>query len=215
MVIDPAHVVVTREQLRTLYRMPHQLVIDKERPVIDGATREFILRSPFVLVATVGGDGTADVSPRGGPSGFVQVLDETHVAIADLSGNNRLDTLENIVANGEIGLLFVMPGQGETVRLNGQAVLSTDPAILSGFSAELKPPKVAIVVDVAGTYIHCAKAMQRSRIWDPASWAELTDVPDGSDILVAQQLLGPDVSAAMVRSDLDRDYQEDLVAERA
>ena len=112
--IATEHVVSTREQLRELYRAPHQLVVDKERPIIDAATREFIERSPFVLVGTVGGDGSADVSPRGGPSGFVQVLDETHIAISDLSGNNRLDTLDNIVANGQVGLLFMMPGQDET-----------------------------------------------------------------------------------------------------
>ncbi|MCU1365468.1 MAG: pyridoxamine 5-phosphate oxidase family protein [Ilumatobacteraceae bacterium] len=215
MVFDPTHIVTNVEQLRTLYRMPHQLVIDKERPVIDDATREFILRAPFVLVGTVGGDGTADVSPRGGPSGFVQVLDDTHVAIADLSGNNRLDTLENIVANGQVGLLFVLPGQGETVRLNGHAFLSTEPAILEGFTAGLKPPKVAIVVEVVGTYIHCAKAMQRSRIWDPASWTAYAEAPDGAEILVAQQLLPSGVTAQMVRDDLDTGYARDLVDERA
>ena len=112
--IATERVVSTREQLRELYRAPHQLVVDEERPIIDAATSEFIERSPFVPVGRVGGDGSADVSPRGGPSGFVQVLDETHIAISDLSGNNRLDTLDNIVANGQVGLLFVMPGQGET-----------------------------------------------------------------------------------------------------
>ncbi|MCU1401015.1 MAG: pyridoxamine 5-phosphate oxidase [Acidimicrobiales bacterium] len=215
MVFDPTHIVADVQQLRTLYRMPHQLVIDKERPLIDDATREFIVRSPFVLVATVGGDGTADVSPRGGPSGFVQVLDDTHVAIADLSGNNRLDTLENIVTNGEVGLLFVMPGHGETVRLNGRACLSTEPTILQGFTVGLKPPKVAIVVEVTGTYIHCAKAMQRSRIWDPASWDTYADAPDGAEILVAQQVVASGVTAEMVRADLDTGYARDLANERA
>ena len=209
------HVVSTREQLRTLYREPHQLVVDKERPVIDAATREFIERSPFVLVGTVGAEGAADVSPRGGPSGFVQVLDETHIAIADLSGNNRLDTLENIVTNGEVGLLFVMPGQGETVRLNGRAHLTTDPAIVGGFSTELKPPKLAIVVEVVGTYIHCAKAMQRSRIWDPESWAAHGDVPDGADIIACQNLVPAEVTPAMIREDLARGYEHDLVDERS
>src|SRR3954452_3782952 len=142
MALGTDHLVATREQLRSLYRAPHKLVVDKERPVIDDATRAFIARCPFVLVGTVGVDGTADVSPRGGPSGFVQVLDETHIAIPDLSGNNRLDTLENIVSNGQVGLLFIMPGRGETVRLNGSAHLTTDPEILGGFPAELKVPKV-------------------------------------------------------------------------
>ena len=208
------HLVATHEQLRTLYRQPHRLVVDKERPVIDDATRAFITRCPFVLVGTVGGDGTADVSPRGGPSGFIQVLDETHIAIPDLSGNNRLDTLENIVANGQVGLLFMMPGQGETVRLNGHAYLTTDPEILGGFPAELKVPKVAIVVTVVGTYIHCAKAMQRSTIWDPATWDAYTDAPDAAAIIVCQNLVGAEVTADMVRADLDSGYAHDLAEER-
>jgi PPOX class probable FMN-dependent enzyme len=209
------HLIATREQLRTLYRDPHQLVVNKERPVIDAATREFLTRSPFVLVGTVGGDGTADVSPRGGPSGFVQVLDETHIAIPDLSGNNRLDTLENIVANGQVGLLFMMPGQGETVRLNGTAYLTTDPEILNGFPPELKVPKVAIVVSVVGTYIHCAKAMQRSKIWDSSTWDAYADAPDGASIIVCQNLLPEEVTAEMVRADLANGYEEDLINERA
>jgi PPOX class probable FMN-dependent enzyme len=209
------HVVSTIEQLRTMYRSPSNLVAHKEQPTIDAATASFIGRCPFVLVGTVGADGTADVSPRGGPSGFIRVLDETHIAIADLPGNNRLDTLENIVGNGQIGLLFVMPGQGETVRLNGTAQLTIDPAVLAGFTAELKVPKLAIVVAVAGTYVHCAKAMQRSRIWDPEAWAEFADVPDGADILVCQNLLPGEVTADMVRGDLTDGYERSLAEERA
>ncbi len=213
MSLPTEHVITTVDELRELYRRPSQLVLDKEQAVIDDATREFITRSPFVIVATVGADGSADVSPRGGPSGFVQVLDDTHIAIADLSGNNRLDTLENVVASGQVGLLFVMPGQGETVRLNGRAVITTDPAILAGFSATLKPPKAAILVEVVTTFIHCAKAMQRSSIWDPAAWAQFADVPDGAAILSCQRVV--DVDAATVRAALDHGYAHDLEAERA
>ena len=209
------HLVSSIEQLRTMYRSPSALVAKKEQPSLDAATGSFIARCPFVLVGTVGADGTADVSPRGGPSGFIRVLDETHVAIADLPGNNRLDTLENIVGNGQVGLLFVMPGQGETVRLNGNAQLSTDPELLASFTAQLKPPKLAIVVTVVGTYVHCAKAMQRSRIWDPAAWSEYGDVPDGAEILTCQNLLPEGVNAAMVRDDLDAGYVRALAEERA
>ena len=209
------HVISTREQLRALYRQPSRLVAEKEQPSIDSATANFIGRAPFVLVGTVGADGTADVSPRGGPSGFAQVLDATHVAIADLSGNNRLDTLENIVGNGQVGLLFIMPGQGETVRLNGTAHLSVDPTILHRFPPELKTPKLAIVVEVVGTFVHCAKAMQRSHIWDPESWAALADAPDAADILSCQNLLPADVTPDMIRADLAAGYEHDLVAERA
>jgi len=209
------HVVSTREQLRALYREPSRLVKEKERPVIDAATREFIVGCPFLLLGTVGADGTADVSPRGGPPGFVQVLDETHIAIADLSGNNRLDTLENIVSNGEVGILFVMPGHGETVRLNGTAYITTDPQILGGFSTELKTPKVAVVVQVVGTYIHCAKAMQRSHIWEPETWRLASSVPDGADIIACQRLVPDEVTPEMIRADLARGYEHDLTNERA
>ena len=207
------HVVSTRAQLREIYREANKFVLEKERAVIDAATRAFIERSPFVLVGTVGADGSADVSPRGGPSGFVRVLDETHLAICDLNGNNRLDTLENIVETGQIGLLFVMPGQGETVRLNGTAVITTDPEILAGFTSELKVPKAAILVTAVTTYIHCAKAMQRSNIWKPERWAEYADAPDGSEILVCQN---PGLfEAEAVRSSLAEGYAHDLHAERA
>lgn len=209
------HGVSSVEQLRTMYRSPSALVANKEQDHIDAATWSFIARCPFVLVGTVGADGTADVSPRGGPSGFIRVLDDTHIAIADLPGNNRLDTLENIVTNGQVGLLFVIPGQGETVRLNGTARLTTDPAVLAGFTSELKVPKLAIVVTVVGTYVHCAKAMQRSRLWDPDAWAELADVPDGAEILVCQNLLPTEVSADMVRGDLTDGYVRALAEERA
>lgn len=209
------HTVTTIEQLRTLYRAPSALVANKEQDHLDAATQVFIERCPFVLVGTVGGDGTADVSPRGGPSRFIRVLDERRVAIADLPGNNRLDTLENIVANGQVGLLFVMPGRGETVRLNGTAQLSTDPALLAGFPKELKPPKLAIVVTVVGTYMHCAKAMQRSRIWEPVAWEELADVPDGAEIIACQRLLPEEMTAERIRSELGDGYARALAEERS
>lgn len=210
---DTSYVISTRAQLREIYREPNKFVVDKERAIIDEATRAFIERSPFVLIATVGPDGAADVSPRGGPSGFVKVIDETHLAITDLSGNNRLDTLENIVNTGQVGLLFVMPGHGETVRLNGTAVITTDPEILDGFTKELKVPKAAILVTVVTTFIHCAKAMQRSNIWKPEAWVEHADAPDGSDILACQN---PGMFAAeAVRDDLAKGYAYDLAAERA
>jgi PPOX class probable FMN-dependent enzyme len=213
MALGTDHVVSSREALRQLYSEAKQFVREKERPAIDLATRAFIERSPFVLVATVGADGSVDVSPRGGPSGFVRVLDDAHLAICDLAGNNRLDTLENVLETGQIGLLFVMPGQGETVRLNGTAVISTDPEVLNGFTTELKPPKAAILVTVETTFVHCAKAMRRSRIWDPAAWTELADAPDGSAILACQQ---PGViDADAVRSSLAEGYSTALLAERA
>jgi PPOX class probable FMN-dependent enzyme len=203
--------VSTIEELRTLYRQPHQLVVAKERPTLDAATTTFLTKATFAVVSTFGADGGADASPRGGPSGFIQVLDEHRLAIGDLGGNNRLDTIENIVTTGQIGILAVHPGKSETVRVNGRAWITRDPEILGRFPYA-KPPITAIAVEVVGTYIHCAKAFMRSGLWDPETWPAFADLPDGADILECQQLL--DVPAAAVRADLDRGYAEALELER-
>ena len=111
------------------------------------------------------------MSPRGGPPGFVQVLDEQRLAIPDLSGNNLLDSISNIVLNPHVGLLFVLPGRDETLRVNGRAWLTTDDAVLDGFTAELRRPKAAIGVEVVDAFVHCAKSFRRGQVWEPASWA--------------------------------------------
>lgn len=205
------HVVTTVDELRTLYRQPHPVVVAKERPVIDPATKSFIERATFAAVGTFGADGAADVSPRGGPSGFVQVLDETRLMIGDLGGNNRLDTIENIIATGQIGVLFVHPGKSETVRVNGRAWITRDPELLARFPFS-RPPTTAIGVEVVGTFIHCAKAFLRSGMWDPESWKLFADAPDGADIIVCQGVV--DAPARVVRDDLDRDYVAAMAHER-
>ena len=152
---------------------------------LDDGCRAVIESAPLVLVATSRPDGGCEVSPRGGPPGFVQVLDEQRLAIPDLSGNNLVDSISNIVLNPHVGLLFVLPGRDETLRVNGRAWLTTDDAVLDGFTAELRRPKAAIGVEVVDAFVHCAKSFRRGQVWDPASWApdvapsaaELLDVP--------------------------------------
>ncbi len=201
----------TVETLRTLYRNPATLTANKERPVLDAATQEFVARARFAAVATFDADGNADVSPRGGPSGFIRVLDPAHVAIADLGGNNRLDTLQNVISTGRIGLMIVVPGQSETVRINGAAWLSADPELVGGFTLPYTP-KSAIVVAVETTYVHCAKAFRRGGMWDVDVWAELADTPDGATILSCQRVA--DMDPAEMRARLDADYDTALAAER-
>jgi PPOX class probable FMN-dependent enzyme len=203
--------VTTLDELRTLYRRPHDLVVAKERPMLDAATTAFLGRATFAVISTFGADGAADASPRGGPSGFIQVLDERHLAIGDLGGNNRLDTIENVIASGQIGILAIHPGKSETVRVNGRAWISRDPELLARFPYA-KAPVTAIGVEVTGTFIHCAKAFMRSGMWDPEVWTTFADAPDGADILACQKVV--DVSAAVVRDDLDRGYAEALEYER-
>ena len=208
---DP-HRIDSITRLREIYPEPHRLVVAKERPELDEATQRFIARGRFFALGTYRADGSADVSPRGGEPGFVRVLDSTHLAIADLGGNNRIDSLRNIVETGRVGMLFVAPGQSETVRVNGEAWITTDPDVLDGFTLARRP-KTAIMVRVTATFIHCAKAFKRSGMWDPNVWAEMAGEPDAADILVCQAILPDTVTADMVRADLDQSYDQALAWE--
>ena len=205
------HRIESIEQLREHYRQPSRLVIDKERPTIDAASRQFLERCRFAVVGTFDVEGNADTSPRGGPSGWVRVLDERRIALADLGGNNRLDTLQNVVTTRRIALVFVVPGQSETVRVNGTAFVSVDPGLLAGFTLP-RTPKSAIVVDLETTFVHCAKAFMRGGMWDPEVWAELADTPDGADILSCQVVA--EATPGQIRIMLADDYEADLSAER-
>ena len=160
------NVITTIDAVRELYRHPSDLVRRKKIGVLDEGCRAVIAATPLVLVGTSAPDGTCEVSPRGGPAGFVQVIDDHRLAIPDLSGNNLIDTITNIVANPHVGLLFVLPGRDETLRVNGRAWLTTDDAVLDGFTAELKRPKAAIGVEVTTAFVHCAKSFRRGQVWD-------------------------------------------------
>lgn len=204
----------TVAQLRSMYREPSEIAGRKDRPRLDDASRRFIEQSRFMLLGTHGGPGSAggsDVSPRGGPSGFVLALDDTHLAIADLGGNNRLDSMTNIVETGAVGLLFIVPGKGETVRVNGTAWITTSADVLDRFALPRRP-KAAIVVRVATTFVHCAKAFLRGGMWDPNAWAELADTPDGAAILVCQGAVDADLMGSRER--LDAAYEHELTWER-
>jgi PPOX class probable FMN-dependent enzyme len=192
--------------LRELYREPSDLAANKAFDVIDETTAAYIDRCPFVIISTSNGGNSMDVSPRGGPPGFLRRLDDRHIAIPDLNGNNRLDTLENIVAHPFVGLLLVMPGKDETVRINGPATVTTDAAILDGFTVELRRPKTAIVVEVAELYSHCAKSFRRGKVWQPESWADLADSPDLADIVGTQFSM----ESSGIRTALEGSYDHDL-----
>ena len=205
------HVIHDVAALRALYREPSALVQRKKVTRIDDVTARFVAGAPFFLLATADADGNCDVSPRGGPPGFVRVLDEHRLAVPDLSGNNLLDSLTNIVANPHVGLLFVIPGRDDTLRVEGRAVLTTDPQILARWDDELRRPRVAIEVEVNTLFIHCAKSFRRGRVWDPESWGELT-APDNCEMVVEQ--LGIDVAPADIRAGLEASYARDLADER-
>ena len=176
----------TIEQLRALYPPATPRAIGKQLPALDAHCRRFIGLSPFVVLSTAGSEGALDASPRGGEPGFVQVLAAGRLLIPDASGNNRLDSLQNIVQTGRIGMLFLIPGVDETLRVNGRARLSTDPDLLGRFEGEKRLPKLVIDVAVTDAYLHCAKALMRSRLWDPAGFVERSVLPTMGQMLKDQ-----------------------------
>ena len=210
-IVEPASIVTSAEQLAELYRRPSRLVTTKKTATLDEASAGIVARSPFVLIGTEGADGGLDVSPRGGPPGFVRVLDDRHVAVPDLNGNNLIDSLRAVVATGRAALLVVIPGKDETLRLNGAAWVTTDAAVLDLWIGELRRPTTAIVIRTDEVFMHCAKAFRRGRVWDPASWDELADAPDGLDVLSAQGLVPTNDDAT--REFLERSYADDLAAD--
>lgn len=151
-----------QEALRRAYELPGDAAVRKQMTELTEHTRRLIGCSSLVLVASADAEGNCDVSPRGGPAGFVAVLDARTVAIPDATGNKRLDTLQNVIATGRAGLLFVIPGRATTLRVNGRAVVSTRPELLSQLTAVGKPPASALVVGIEEVYPHCPKSLLRS-----------------------------------------------------
>ncbi len=172
----------TVDELEAIYGLPKGGSLKKELTFISDEYRILIEHSPFVVVATSGPEGL-DSSPRGDPPGFVRVHDERTVMIPDRRGNNRLDTLKNIVRDPRISLLFLIPGMGETLRINGQAQLTTNQALCESFEMQGKIPNSVIVVTVDRIYFQCQKALARSRLWDPAAQVDRNSLPSAGDML--------------------------------
>lgn len=175
--IDLNHVIADEAALARLFEETHALAVQKCQPRLGPHAQAFIRRSPFLCIGTQDREGRADVSPRGDPPGFVRILDDRTLAIPDRPGNNRLDSLVNLLRNPSVGLLFMVPGFDETLRVNGQATLVTEPGLLGSLSVEGREPKLAIVVTVEEAFLHCAKAFRRSHLWDPAHRQPRGDMP--------------------------------------
>jgi uncharacterized protein len=176
MVLPQEATLTSVDALRTVYRQPHQRSLDKEIDHLDDHCRDFIAHCPIVVLATASASGQVDVSPKGGPPGFVAVLDDHRLAVPDMSGNNRLDSMRNIVDGGAVALLLLVPGVDETMRINGRAVVTTDDDVLDRCPIGDLRPNVAIVVEVSTAFIHCAKALRRGSLWDAAAWPDTTDM---------------------------------------
>jgi PPOX class probable FMN-dependent enzyme len=178
--------ITSESELRQLVGEPGELAVKKELTYLDRHCRAFIARSPFAVVGTVGASGRCDVSPRGDAPGFVQVLDERTLAIPERPGNRRLDTLINVLQTGRVGLLFLIPGIEETLRVNGRACLLRDPAILEGSVVQGKRPLLAIGVEAEECFLHCAKALKRSHLWQTDQWPSPDAVPTLARMLFDQ-----------------------------
>jgi hypothetical protein len=206
------HVVESQDALREIYRQPAATTKAKKIGLVDELARSFIARSPFVLLASADGTGRCDVSPRGGPAGFVKSLDERRLVVPDLNGNNLLDSMENIVSNGQVGLLFLVPGRDETLRVNGRAWISTDPALFDLFEGELRRPVSVLGVQVEQAYVHCAKSFRRGGVWDPQSWPSLDEVPTGAAMLTCH--IGIDRPVEETEQYLETAYVQGLAQDR-
>ena len=179
------NVISSEHELRALMGEPASRSIDKETTYLTDECIRFIQKSPFMLLATSGKDGRCDVAPKGDPAGFVRVLDEKHLVIPDRPGNKRFDGLRNIMENPHIGLIFLVPGRQETLRVNGRASITQDQELLDSMQVQGKRPWFALGVEVEECFLHCAKALVRSQLWQTESWPDLSTVPTGAELLMS------------------------------
>jgi len=168
--------------LRCVLGEPSDLVRAKVRDRLDHLTRQFVERSPFVLLATSAPDGTCDVSPRGDPPGFVRILDERTLLLPERPGNRLADSFRNVLANPHAALLFVIPGIGDTLRVNGRATLVADEELLAPSTVEGKVPRVGFVIEVEEVFTHCSKAFLRAALWDPTRYVDRSELPSSGEI---------------------------------
>jgi PPOX class probable FMN-dependent enzyme len=200
-------VVRDADELRALVGTPIQRVADKVRPALHELDREWLAAAPLCLVATAGADGTCDVCPRGDPPGFTHVVDERTIAIPDRPGNRRVDGFGNVLENPHVGLIFLVPGRGDTLRINGSAQLLSDAPFFDEMVVRGHRPRLALLVHVHEVFFHCSKALLRSSLWDAGSWAP-GSVP--SRARIAKALERPDDALEQLEDYYGPSYAERL-----
>lgn len=174
------------EALRSLYREPSERAVRKQLDRLDSHCRRFVSLSPFLVIASTDADGRVDASPRGGDPGFAKVFDDRTILIPDSPGNNRLDSLQNLISRPGVGLLLMVPGVDETLRINGKASLRTDAELIERCASERRKPPLVIAVEVQEVYLHCAKALMRSKLWDAGTKQERSVLPSMGQMLKDQ-----------------------------
>jgi PPOX class probable FMN-dependent enzyme len=202
-------IVASEPELRAVVGHPSELALRKTLARLDGHCRDFIARSPFLLLATAGAGGQCDVSPKGDAPGFVLVLDDTHLAIPDRPGNRRLDGMKNLLENPHVGLIFLVPGKEETLRVNGRAWIVRDRDLLERMQVTGKPPHLAVGVEVEECFFHCAKAFKRSRLWQPDGWPDRSGLAPAAQVFF-DQARPEGATVADVQRRLDESYTRRL-----
>ncbi|MGH2551628.1 MAG: pyridoxamine 5'-phosphate oxidase family protein [Thermomicrobiales bacterium] len=198
-------IVTSISELESIYGEANPRSLVKEITFLNEPYRAFVEAAPFVIMATSGAEGL-DCSPKGDAPGFVRVIDEHTLALPDRLGNNRIDNLRNLIADPRISLLFLIPGVGETLRVNGTAQISADPELLESFTVQGKQPRTVILITIEAVYFHCAKALVRSKLWDPATQISRSELPSAGEIL---QCI---TEGAMDGAQYDREYPERIKA---
>jgi uncharacterized protein len=193
-------------ELQSMLGYPSEMVKNKSISYIDHHCKDFIAKSPFLVLSTSDNEGYCDVSPRGDLPGFVHVLNDTQLVIPERPGNKRMDSMRNILSNSRVGLIFFIPGLGETLRVNGQAKLIKDSEILESMAVKGKTPLVGIAVDVDECFIHCAKAFIRSGLWDPSTWQDEGLLPSVATI-ISDHVNLPNTTAREVEQRLKESYK--------
>ena len=183
--------ITSRTELRTAYREPNERAQQKVLDHLDKHCRDFIALSPLCIISSLGADGLQDTSPRGDPPGFVVTPDNKTLLIPDRPGNNQVDSLQNLIANPQVGLLFMVPGMNETLRVSGSAEIVTDERVLEPLSARNRPPLSVLKVTVAEAFLHCGRSLIRSRLWDPEAQIDRSSFPTYGQVL-ADQIRGAD-----------------------
>lgn len=195
-------------KLKEIIGEPKPDIATKEMPALDSHCRHFISLCPFLCISTADAAGNQDVSPRGDPQGFVRVLDDRTILITDRKGNRRVDTMRNILENPNVGLLLMLPGVEEVVRINGKATLTEDPGLLADSAVNGSVPALGIIVKIDDVFFHCAKAVIRSKLWDPETPIKRTDFPTYGEIVRDQR--APDSDPADINAGLQNDYRTRL-----
>jgi uncharacterized protein len=195
-------------EIREIYGQPQERAVKKQLPRLEKHSRAFIALSPFIVMSTCDADGRCDASPKGDAPGFVTVLDDDTLLIPDRLGNNRVDSISNILQHPRIGLLFLVPGIRETLRVNGRARITTDPEVLEPCTVQGKAPRSGILVIAEEVYFHCGKAMIRSDLWNPEKQIKRSDFPS-LGVVIAEQI-GQAVKAEEAERTTEESYRTRL-----